>query len=319
MWIFLLLVASVSANPQWNIPGIPGHPGKPHIPGVPEFPKVPQIPGVPGLPQIPGFPGFNFHQPAFPEDVRRSSSSSRIVNGWPAKLGQFPYQARSRAKKGAHSYSICGGSILSETVVLTACHCTVGHDSFDMGFGSIDMKDPAIEMTVTKTIQHEDFNPKTLNNDIALFILPEKLTYTENIKPIQLPSYSQKDKSFVGEKATVSGHGKTGDHESVSTKLMYVYTKVIENEECRKHFGRRLIKPFTLCVVGWDSANQSTCQGDSGGPLVVDDDNLGEVIQIGVVSFVAKKGCEAQIPTGFVRVSHYLDWINKNGDISIRE
>lgn len=56
----------------------------------------------------------------------------------------------------------------------------------------------------------------------------------------------------------------------------------------------------------------------SGGPLVVKDDDLGENIQIGVVSFVAKKGCEAQLPTGFVRVTYYLDWIHEKSGVEIR-
>lgn len=63
---------------------------------------------------------FNLHGIAYPEDVRQSSESSRIVNGYPASLGQFPYQVRIRMKKGPHKYAVCGGSILSKTVVLTA-------------------------------------------------------------------------------------------------------------------------------------------------------------------------------------------------------
>eukprot|EP00918_Siedleckia_nematoides_P097269 GHVU01213299.1.p1 GENE.GHVU01213299.1~~GHVU01213299.1.p1 ORF type:complete len:334 (+),score=12.16 GHVU01213299.1:42-1043(+) len=333
MWVLVnivLLLGLATALPQWNIPQIPGLPGIPQIPGMPGFPQIPgmpgipQIPGMPKLPQIPGMPGIpglssEYLEIAPPEEVSRSSSSSRIVNGWPAKLGQFPYQVRSRVKKSAHSYSVCGGSILSETVVLTAGHCVAKYESFDLGFGSVDFNSPAVEMTSEKKILHPDFNGATLNNDVALLILPEKLTYTDNIKPIQLPSYSQRDTTFEGRKATVSGHGKTGDHESISTSLMYVHTKVIANSECRKHFGSRLVKQTTLCVVGWDSANQSTCQGDSGGPLVVYDDDLEERIQVGVVSFVAKKGCEAQIPTGFARVSQFLDWISENGDVKIRD
>lgn len=177
---------------------------------------------------------------------------------------------------------------------------------------------PAVRMTATKKIVHEDFNPSTLNNDVALLILPDKLEFTENIAPIKLPSYSQKDTTFEGRKATVSGHGKTADNQPISTQLMYVNTKVIANSECRKYYGSRLVKPTSLCVVGWDNANQSTCQGDSGGPLVVFDDDLEERIQVGVVSFNTKKGCEAQIPTGFARVSQFLDWINKNGGVEIR-
>lgn len=172
-------------------------------------------------------------------------------------------------------------------------------------------------MTSTKKIIHDKFNPKNLHNDIALLILPRGLTFTDNIAPVQLPSYSQKSESFDDQKATISGHGKTGDHESVSGALMYVHTRVITNKECAKYYGK-LVKPFTLCVVGWDNVNQSTCKGDSGGPLVTQDDDLGEAIQIGVVSFVTKKGCEAEYPTGFVRVSQYLDWIHENSRVEIR-
>lgn len=273
------------------------------------------------MPQVPEFeleiPDWLY--PTTVEEARKSShSSSRIIDGKSAKEGQFPHQIRSKAKKGAHKYSICGGSVISKKTVLTAAHCTIDHDSFEVGFGVIDLQNPDVEMTVTKFIVHEKFNPKNLNNDIALFILPSELTYTDNIKPIQLPSKSQKATTFDGSKATVSGFGKTGDDESSSSKLLYVHQKIISNKECVKTFGRRLVKGFTLCAEGYDNMNQSTCKGDSGGPLITHDDNLGKDIQVGVVSFVAKKGCEAKLPTGFVRVTYFLDWIEKNSDVKIR-
>lgn len=48
------------------------------------------------------------------------------------------------------------------------------------------------------------------------------------------------------------------------------------------------------------------------------DNNLGDNIQIGVVSFVSSRGCEAEDPAGFVRVTSYLDWIRQNTGIQIR-
>eukprot|EP00918_Siedleckia_nematoides_P047828 GHVU01104780.1.p1 GENE.GHVU01104780.1~~GHVU01104780.1.p1 ORF type:complete len:312 (+),score=6.73 GHVU01104780.1:32-967(+) len=298
------LLALAAGNPQWNIPQIPGMPG------------IPQIPGIPKLPQIPGMPDFNFDfsTPVFPEDAR-TSESSRIVNGWPASVGQFPHQVRSITRISATQSSVCGGSILSETVVLTAAHCTLDHRTFELGFGSVDFNNPAVVVTTSQKIEHSGYNPGNLNNDLSLLILPTRLTFTRNIAPIALPRASQRGTTFANQKATVSGHGRTSDTSSVSSRLMYVNVRVINNNECARHYGTNIIRDFTLCTVGWDNNRQQTCQGDSGGPLITYDNGSGENILIGVVSFVSGRGCQARIPAGFVRVTSYLDWIQQNTGI----
>uniref|UniRef100_A0A182XIW6 Peptidase S1 domain-containing protein n=1 Tax=Anopheles quadriannulatus TaxID=34691 RepID=A0A182XIW6_ANOQN len=50
---------------------------------------------------------------------REATRSSRIVNGFPASLGQFPYQV---FLIGDGSLA-CGGSLISAEWVLTAAHC----------------------------------------------------------------------------------------------------------------------------------------------------------------------------------------------------
>lgn len=47
------------------------------------------------------------------------------------------------------------------------------------------------------------------------------------------------------------------------------------------------------------------CNGDSGGPLTVNG------IQVGIVSFGSAL-CEAQNPTAYARVSHFVDWIEES-------
>jgi len=51
-------------------------------------------------------------------------------------------------------------------------------------------------------------------------------------------------------------------------------------------------------------------QGDSGGALVVQNGN--SFTQIGVVSFVSSLGCASGYPSGYARVTSFLDWIRSN-------
>ena len=56
-------------------------------------------------------------------------------------------------------------------------------------------------------------------------------------------------------------------------------------------------------------------QGDSGGALVLNNGN--GYTQIGVVSFVSSAGCASGYPSGYVRVTSYLDWLRTNAGVAI--
>ena len=56
--------------------------------------------------------------------------------------------------------------------------------------------------------------------------------------------------------------------------------------------------------------------GDSGGPLVVYENN--EAVQIGI-SIVTLGGCDSPYLNGFTRVSAYLESINNETGIQIRD
>ena len=58
-------------------------------------------------------------------------------------------------------------------------------------------------------------------------------------------------------------------------------------------------------------------QGDSGSPLLKVLDPPGVFVQIGVVSFGPEKGCGRAHPTGYSRISHYLDFIEEHTGVEM--
>lgn len=142
--------------------------------------------------------------PVFPEDL--PFFSGRIVNGSPANPNQFPWQASVRA-----GGSLCGGSIISAGWILTAAHCTRGFSSFTIGVGSNNLNGPLVQLTSTRVIEHPNYNPTNLNNDVSLIGLPSSLSFSASIQAVRLPSLSQAGTTFLGLQSAVSGWGRTSD------------------------------------------------------------------------------------------------------------
>ena len=62
-------------------------------------------------------------QPSFCGQVNLKSSQGRIVGGKEASEGQFPWLAQIWISKGASDKFICGGSLITDNVLVTAAHC----------------------------------------------------------------------------------------------------------------------------------------------------------------------------------------------------
>nr|CAD7575230.1 unnamed protein product [Timema californicum] len=272
--------------------------------------------------------------------------TSKIVNGQQANRGQFPHQAALYLDKR----SFCGGSLISSEWVLTAAHCTQGLCSSEFqGFcssaetatvrlGSQNLRadeEGRKSFTSRQFLVHEDYNDTTLNNDISLIKLPTSVPPSPFIFPVNLPSPSEVNMTFENRTALVSGWGRTLDSESImcdfdlealgwtrdatsiSDELNFVNLTILTNSECAESYVPGVVISSTVCARGTEQ--RSTCRGDSGGPLVVNratnytqGDRSSNYTQIGVVSFVARSGCASGAPSGYVRVTSFLDWLATN-------
>ncbi|EDW72973.1 uncharacterized protein Dwil_GK16890 [Drosophila willistoni] len=245
--------------------------------------------------------------PIHPKDrpANVGSIEGRITNGQSADDGQFPYQVALSFFTTSGSGWFCGGSVLSETWVLTAAHCTSGASGVTISYGATIRAQPKLTQTVTSDNfeQHESYNSLLLRNDISLIKTPA-IAYTTHINKIALPAVSNTYSTYAGKSAIASGYGLESDSSSsVASKLNWVTLQIVTKDTCVSAYGSLVATDNIVCVQTTNS--QSTCSGDSGGPLVLSD----EPIIVGLTSFGSSAGCEKNYPVGFTRVTSYLDWI----------
>jgi secreted trypsin-like serine protease len=103
----------------------------------------------------------------------------------------------------------------------------------------------------------------------------------------------------------------------ISNTLQKAIVDVVDNLLCATNYNSsiKVTDGITLDILcAGDSRNwaKDTCQGDSGGPLQIIHPNNSCIYQvIGITSF--GKGCATiNIPAVYTRVSHYVQWIEKN-------
>lgn len=227
----------------------------------------------------------------------------RILDGNLAEKGQFPWHAFLMCYR-KESCGSCGGSLINPKFILTAAHCTEDRDRFDIWLGSNQKYEPELKLQSTVKFEHPLWNTITLQNDVSLIKLPKDVQSTPNIRPISLPNQDigLLEKTIV----TASGFGTTGYGKSSALILNHINLKVISNKKCLEYYSRTYIHPTTLCAFAMNPT-QTLCHGDSGGPLVT---KIGDNdILVGVISFTFSK-CSLAGPTGYSRVTSYLDWIN---------
>lgn len=240
--------------------------------------------------------------------------SSRIVGGNETQIGQIPHQVGLLVAIQWFT-GLCGGCLLTQSRVITAAHCLDSSSSAQAILGAHNIfsaSEPTqVRMTVYEEgyLIHPKYDPVWLHNDLALLELPRTVEFTQHIRPIALPEYELVREQFTGEIATVSGWGRTSDWSSATSEVLrYTHNEVKDNQLCRDLYGDFVIDS-TMCLI---SINSGICNGDSGGPCTVKRDN--KEVLIGVVSFGLLAGCQLGYPTGFARITEFLDWIIENLD-----
>lgn len=238
--------------------------------------------------------------------TENSQINRRIVNGTSITVGQAPFYVRILIDQRY----LCGGSLITVKRVVTAGHCVDGKFFYFMHFGHIaDKSDTGLQSRFafqSNAIVHPEYSRKSLANDIAIIQLST---------PVEISSYVNFvaiDRSYVNENESliVIGDGLDGDR-NWPRALQWANQVSISNSDCAKAFNKTNILATTFCTRAMFGI-ESTCNGDSGGPLI--SLHNGKPQLVGVTSFGGgnSRGCNKGLPSGFTRISDYLEFIDKN-------
>merc|ERR1711863_5296 len=287
-------------------------------------PKLPEVAFGTPTPTAPRTKSFEFKKgnKSFAEECGLENPNGiedRIVGGHEAAHHEWPW----RLPFFVDDAWFCGGSLISDEWVMTAAHCADGAGYFDVMAGAHNVRASSephrIEITSFEGQTHPEWDSNSLYADIALVHLPEKVAFSEYIRPSCLPPASDANEEYVGQLTTPVGWGKNADSAGGITPDLNMVSDlpVITRDSCADYYGG-IIYSGIMCIDA--AGGKGVCNGDSGGTLNIRQSEGGNKwTQVGVTSFVSSAGCESGNPHGFSRVAEHLEWIETVTGLSLTQ
>ncbi|XP_012942857.1 chymotrypsin-like protease CTRL-1 [Aplysia californica] len=249
------------------------------------------------------------------------ANSFRIIGGTQSGQCEFPWMVMVY---NVFNGTVCGGSIIDQSTILTAAHCLVNKNELGKDItvtpnqmiifsGSSEMPFvnaiiPGLRRTGVSTVTvHEQYNINgRLDNDVAILKLSQPLTFDRCQRPICLVDGSKTPQQASGCKTM--GWGKISNELDAKPQANMSWTAVpiLTDSKCGAVYGSQESHQ-TFCA---GKTNHDACEGDSGGPLVCQEAD-GRYYQYGIVSAGIKFNCGI-FPGIYTRVSTYLPWIESH-------
>ncbi|XP_065295413.1 chymotrypsin-2-like isoform X1 [Dermacentor albipictus] len=247
-----------------------------------------------------------------PPECGEQEPTGRISKGDPVTKEQIPWMVAVFSKKESpNEFLLCGGSIITRNVILTAAHCVMKKGRYRAQVNvmyNFTLDGEFTGVRAHKIIAHPRYvKRREIVHDVALVKLPVDLEFNRFMKPVCLPTQKM---DVAGEILVVAGWGETGSADyskSLRRAEVVGVTDELCQDELRTVRDRKRATPGpVICAFRIDTG---ACRGDSGGPLTLRGDD-GRTLQLGIVAFGEHK-CPPSVPPLYARVSSHMQWIEK--------
>ena len=273
------------------------------------------------------------------------AQNDKVIGGRDTTSLAHPWQIALHTRYSGH---LCGASLISKRVILTAAHCV------DV-FGASDLRIKAASPTgeqrrlknlprVKEVIIHPGFDPKNLaSDDIALIILRSDVSFNNYLKPIKVITEQNTDVLLENHFRDLPGimmstgwgsretPGRFPVHSNILQEVNVRAVGVTKTDLHDDLFRDMLTADYNMnndiidfiqindsnvLLTKGEVAETGNCVGDSGGPLVYYEEGK-EPLLIGITSYAVggKEVCKGLV--GFTNIQGYQGWLSQYLSLSL--
>lgn len=212
-------------------------------------------------------------------------STPLIVNGSKTQLHEFPWHIAIFRRSKGNFQNICGGSLITPKLVLSAAHCVNAEgkplptDIFKVGAGKhyLNYEDDRDKGSAQYRDVFTILVPSTYNGltkgylgDIAVLVVTEGFILAFNVRPICLGKRNEVPQD--GQMGKVVGWGYITEGSNRSEVLKNIDLPFVNYTTCYsllpEDFRRAYLEKNDKMCAGYFNESRGVCSGDSGGGLV---------------------------------------------------
>ncbi|XP_055695483.1 serine protease gd-like [Lutzomyia longipalpis] len=249
-----------------------------------------------------------------------------IYGGEEFPKGSWPWLVAVHVYKGAQFSFVCGGTLVSHNVIVSAAHCFtdgrgVSYQATDVivFVGKHDLRKLKEDGATISEVSDLNIHPEFLKDpqgsfdaDIAVLVLKESVEFSTYIRPACLWSLPTDEEYFVGKTGVVVGWGRDEKGNLVTYLPKRTQVPLVSSQECinsRDDFAV-LTSARTICG-GWRDGVNGPCTGDSGGGLIMYENGRWQLR--GVISIAIKHPvsgvCDLREYVVFTDAAKFTSWI----------